>query len=147
MKKKKRNPKATAKDYSKFYGSFAGHTVADMTTPEYYGLMKKDGRVKIDLKRMKKVKISGVPEEVLNAPRRSHEIPHILHQQRCIDTIMFATASAMLLLLCKRNGEKTNWHFPKSPRQKKRKTGYAPRDLWTAFMIMRKLPKKERLLG
>ena len=39
--KEKRNPKATAKDYSKFYGSFAGHTVADMTTPEYYGLMKK----------------------------------------------------------------------------------------------------------
>lgn len=67
MKKKKRNPKATAKDYSKFYGSFAGHTVADTTTPEYYGLMKKDGRVKIDLKRIKKVKISGVPEEVLNA--------------------------------------------------------------------------------
>ena len=29
--------------------------------------LKKDGRVKIDLKRMKKVKISGVPEEVLNA--------------------------------------------------------------------------------
>lgn len=67
MKKKKRNPKATAKDYSRFYGSFAGHTVADTTKPEYYGLMKKDGRVKIDLKRMKKVKISGVPEEVLNA--------------------------------------------------------------------------------
>lgn len=67
MKKKRRNPKAAVKDYSKYYGQYAGHTVHDATNPEFYGLMKKDGRIKIDIKRMKKVKVSGVPAEVLDA--------------------------------------------------------------------------------
>ena len=99
MKKKKRNPKATAKDYSKFCGSFAGHTVADTTTPEYYGLMKKDGRVKIALKRMKKVKISGVPEEVLNA---ASQIPRMFMFENKQD--LASLRGTRLLVKANKNG-------------------------------------------
>ena len=67
MKKYKRNPKATSKDYSKMYADYNGEKIGDTTNPQFYGLFHSRGRVKIDLKRMMKVKTSGVPDDVLSA--------------------------------------------------------------------------------
>ena len=70
MKKYRRNPKATRKDYSKFYRKF--DEIGNRSFPisgnfAFYGLFIKNGRVHVDLKRMKKVGASGIPAKILDA--------------------------------------------------------------------------------
>lgn len=70
MKKYRRNPKATSKNYSKMYNEFNGKKYGDTSNPQYYGLFHIKGRVRVDLKRMKKIKTSGIPDKILDAASR-----------------------------------------------------------------------------
>ena len=84
MKKKRRNPQSNLFDYSK-YGD---------DKEEYYGLHREGTRVKIDIKRMKKVKTSGVRNDFLDAasaiprnttyflPKNIHRHDYVVNQFR-----------------------------------------------------------------
>ena len=84
MKKKHRNPKASQYDYKKHIGEWNGTPIHE-ESEEYYGIHRDGARVKIDIKRMKKIKSSGVPEEVLeaasNIPRNTtYFLPKKIHR-------------------------------------------------------------------
>lgn len=84
MKKKHRNPKASQYDYKKHAGEWNGTPIHE-ESEEYYGIHRDGARVKIDIKRMKKIKTSGVPEEVLEAasiiPRNTtYFLPQKVHR-------------------------------------------------------------------
>ena len=84
MKKKHRNPKASQYDYKKHTGVWNGMPIHE-ESEEYYGIHRDGARVKIDIKRMKKIKTSGVPEEVLeaasNIPRNTtYFLPKKIHR-------------------------------------------------------------------
>ena len=90
MTKKRRGKRY---DYSKHEITWS-HTKIGENCEEYYGLHRDGARVKIDIKRMKKVKDSGVPEDVLDAasqiprntmyfqPKRIHRHDYVVNQFR-----------------------------------------------------------------
>ena len=60
MKKKNRNPHSKVHDYSKYASKWNGVEIPS-DDERYYGIHRDGNRVKIDIKRMKKMGISGVP--------------------------------------------------------------------------------------
>ena len=90
MTKKRRGKRY---DYSKHEITWSNTKIGE-NCEEYYGLHRDGSRVKIDIKRMKKVKDSGVPEEVLDAasqiprntmyfqPKRIHRHDYVVNQFR-----------------------------------------------------------------
>lgn len=69
MKKKKRNPKSKNHNYSKYTYKLNGVEIP-RSDERYYGIHKHGSRIKIDIKRLKKINISTIPMNVLDAASR-----------------------------------------------------------------------------
>lgn len=85
MKKKRRNPSSALHDYSKYAYVWNGVEIPG-SDERYYGIHKDSGRVRIDIKRMKKLGITGIPQSVLDAasaiPRNTtYFIPERIHRE------------------------------------------------------------------
>ena len=91
MAKKNRN--RTKHDYNKYSNNFAG-TQIPMDDERYYGIHRDGARAKIDIKRLKKVKVSGIDDSVLDAasaiprnttyflPKKLHRHDYVINQFR-----------------------------------------------------------------